>query len=342
MRDEDYNIEDLIPKYFMDIASTDELETLKKWIEESPQNKERFFNLKNIWDVSHTPFQPSDISVVEAYDKVMRSVLEEPSVKPKRSFWYYWQRIAAVVLLPLMMLSAWLIHQHTATPVENMETVMCPYGTRSNLTLSDNSQVCLNSGSTLNFPTKFEKNDRVVALNGEAYFEVKSDPMHPFIVKIGEMSVKATGTAFNIDGYDSDSIISVTLVRGKLGINVSSEDIAALSPGQQIIYNKGTHKYSINEVDAYKMYSWKDGVLVFNDVPLEYVFKRLGVVYNIDFVFKDSKISKHLYRATFSKESIDDILSLIEMSTTIKYKEFDRNNGRNDMKNKRRIEIYEK
>lgn len=331
------NIEIIISRYFEREASTKEIELLKEWINSDPKNKRHFLTLKNIWMVSHPAFNPNNIDVTAAHNRVMKQI-GKPSVV-KHPFFFYWQRIAAILVLPLLLLSTYLLLKPASDVHESYQTVFTPYGTRSVVTLPDGSKVWLNAGSSLEYPTLFTHKERVVNITGEGYFQVESDNKHPFIVKAGKLSVKATGTEFNVDAYHTDSIAAVTLVKGKVDVAMGGKQNVALTPGERIAYNLNTHRYSTLKTDTYNWCSWKDGILCFKDMPLEYVFKRLGQTYNIDFIIKDSELGKHLFRATFDGESIDEILQLIQMSTPIRYKELS-NRKQSDALEKLCIEIH--
>ena len=83
----------------------------------------------------------------------------------------------------------------TSQVAETYQELFTPYGTWSVVNLPDGSKVWLNAGSSLKYPTQFNDKQRVVSMQGEAYFEVESDKKHPFIVKTKELTVEATGTA---------------------------------------------------------------------------------------------------------------------------------------------------
>ena len=105
------------------------------------------------------------------------------SVRPKLSFLHYWQQVAAILLLPLLILSAYLYFKPASQIAETYQELFTPYGTWSVVNLPDGSKVWLNAGSSLKYPTQFNDKQRVVSMQGEAYFEVESDKEHPFIVK---------------------------------------------------------------------------------------------------------------------------------------------------------------
>ena len=101
-----------------------------------------------------------------------------------------------------------------------------------------------------------------VSMQGEAYFEVESDKEHPFIVKTKELTVEATGTAFNVNAYVPDNIAAVTLVKGKVAVTLDKQKTVSLSPGEKIDYNLATALYKVNKTNTYKWCSWKDGILI--------------------------------------------------------------------------------
>jgi len=295
-----------------------------------------------VWEVSHPAFNPEEIDVDSAHRKVMEKILHQNqpvSVRPKLSFLHYWQQVAAILLLPLLILSAYLYFKPASQIAETYQELFTPYGTWSVVNLPDGSKVWLNAGSSLKYPTQFNDKQRVVSMQGEAYFEVESDKEHPFIVKTKQLTVEATGTAFNVNAYTPDHVTAVTLVKGKVAVTLDQKKTISLSPGEKIDYNLATSLYNVNKTNTYKWCSWKDGILIFRDDPLEYVFKRLGQTYNVEFILKDAELGKYSYKATFEGESLNEILRLLEMSAPIRCKEVSNRNTNNEKFEKQRIEV---
>lgn len=298
--------------------------------------------ITNVWEVSHPAFNPEEIDVNSAHRKVMEQILhpnQPVSVRPKLSFLHYWQQVAAILLLPLLILSAYLYFKPASQIAETYQELFTPYGTWSVVNLPDGSKVWLNAGSSLKYPTQFNDKQRVVSMQGEAYFEVESDKEHPFIVKTKQLTVEATGTAFNVNAYAPDHVAAVTLVKGKVAVTLDQKKTISLSPGEKIDYNLATSLYNVNKTNTYKWCSWKDGILIFRDDPLEYVFKRLGQTYNVEFILKDAELGKYSYKATFEGESLNEILRLLEMSAPIRCKEVSNRNSNNEKFEKQRIEV---
>ena len=342
MINKDSDIEIIISRYLSKEATPEEIKVLDDWISATPENYRRFLSQKNVWEGSHPAFNPEEIDVNSAHRKVMEQILhpnQPVSVRPKLSFLHYWQQVAAILLLPLLILSAYLYFKPASQIAETYQELFTPYGTWSVVNLPDGSKVWLNAGSSLKYPTQFNDKQRVVSMQGEAYFEVESDKEHPFIVKTKQLTVEATGTAFNVNAYAPDHVAAVTLVKGKVAVTLDQKKTISLSPGEKIDYNLATSLYNVNKTNTYKWCSWKDGILIFRDDPLEYVFKRLGQTYNVEFILKDAELGKYSYKATFEGESLNEILRLLEMSAPIRCKEVSNRNSNNEKFEKQRIEV---
>ena len=277
------------------------------------------------------------IDVMGAYQQAQTQI----KTNRRRSMYNQLMRYAAFLTIPLLLSSLILgyLYWGATDTEEKYAEVMAATGSVIRYELPDHSVVWLNSGSTLRYPTVFKKDNRNVELKGEAYFEVESDKKHPFIVKTKELTVEATGTAFNVNAYTSDNVTAVTLVKGKVAVTLDKKKTISLSPGEKIDYNLATSLYNVNKTNTYKWCSWKDGVLIFRDDPLEYVFKRLGQTYNVEFILKDAELGKYSYKATFEGESLNEILRLLEMSAPIQCKEVSNRSNNSEKFEKQRIEV---
>lgn len=298
-------IEELITGYLSGNTNKEDTERLVAWIKESPDNLRYYQRLKNIWQVSHPAFGADTIQVASANEKMMSRIT--PVKWYESRFIRYWQYAAAILLLPLVVFSSYLFISNQRTEYSQVayQEVFAPYGTHSRVNLPDGSLVWLNAGSSLKYPTVFDWDKRQVELSGEAYFEVESDPEHPFIVQTDGVEVSAVGTAFNVEAYRNDSIVAVTMAIGKVNVSLGKQRVFSLVSGERMGYNVNTSSCRIEQIDPYKWYAWKDGALVFRNDPLEYVFKKIGQTFNVDIVLKDTSYSSQPYRATFQQESLD-------------------------------------
>jgi ferric-dicitrate binding protein FerR (iron transport regulator) len=267
--------------------------------------------------------------VDKAFNMINKRVIFKSSAT---NFWYYWKKIAAVLLIPLvlgnLLYFLFRANNYTTTQEPVYNELFAAFGTRSALKLSDGSSVWLNSGSSIKYPDRFVGNNRTVVLKGEAYFEVESNREKPFIVETSSLSVKATGTKFNVSGYTSAEEAEVTLVSGKVEVSLTDDKknikSSTLDINQHFSFNKVNGTTSIVNEDTYKYISWKDGKLVFRNEPLSQVVKEISQLFNIDIEIKGEELLNYSYRATFQDESLVEILKLLKMSSPIDYIEVKR------------------
>ncbi|BEG99259.1 FecR family protein [Bacteroides sedimenti] len=333
------NIDILIAKHFSEELTIDEENMLTSWLNEDVNNIAYFNQLRNIWQVSYPSFNPETIDVAKAEKKIMKTIKVKRWTQMPAVVW--WQRIAAIIILPLFLLMAYLINKEKNLTAEVVyQEIFSPFGVRSQVNLPDGSKVWLNSGSRLKYPVVFKSGIRDVYLSGEAYFEVHSDKNNPFMVKTANLAVKATGTAFNVEAYSTDSVIAVTLVHGKVNVELNNDRNIALVPNQRLSYNNKSNSYNLAKVDTYKWCTWRNGILVFRNDPLDYVFKKIGQMYNVDILVKDTQIASQPYRATFEGESLEEILRLMKMTAPIRYRRTERFKTKNGEFSKEKIEVY--
>ena len=321
----------LIARNLAGLADTDEIFQLNVWLESSAENRKYYQELRNIWDVSDKSVSFNDIDAPEAYNKVFKRI---SNTTGKKNFWFYWQKIAAIAVIPLLIGSLFFVlskvvgHDQISEEVVYNE-VHAAFGTRSVLRLSDSTLVWLNSGSSLRYPVRFTGNNRVVFLSGEAYFEVESDETRPFIVETTTLKVKATGTKFNVQEYVNNPVSEVMLVSGKLTINESDPDknfqlISELSPNQYLAYNRNTKERHIKDEDVSRYVAWKDGKLVFRNDSLDKVLDKISRMFNVDIEIRGEDLKKYRYHATFQDESLEEILKLLKLSAPLSFREIRR------------------
>jgi len=331
-------INELIARLFSKSITLEEKSQLYEWVKKTKDNQLYFKQMLNLWQVSHPAFDPEQIDSDKAVEKILKNLSSKNRIKLPFISWF--QRVAAILIIPLMVLTGFLMKEKNNLTAEIVyQEVYSPIGTQSKINLPDGSKVWLNSGSRLKYPLAFAKGKRNVFLSGEAYFEVQSDKSNPFIVTTDKLSVTATGTAFNVEALSNDSIINVTLVHGKVNIDMGIFNIVKIRPNERLSYNVSSSKYDLSEIDPYKYCAWKDGVLAFRNDRLDFVFKEISSMYNVNIFIKDSIIASQLYRATFKDETLSEILNLIEMSAPIQIKRTKRMQLANGEFSKEKIEI---
>jgi len=196
--------------------------------------------------------------------------------------------------------------------------ISTPSGGQYQLILPDGSKVFLNAASSLTFPSRFALNKREVHLTGEAYFEVTKDTKKPFLVTTKGQQLTVLGTHFNISAYPNEPL-KTTLAEGKVEISLTANpQKTILLPGDQSIVS--LNEVHVEKVNPDDVIAWKDGLFAFNQLPLKDVFLQLGRWYNVAFE-SNSKLDNHTFDGEIPRTyTLSQVLSLIELSTNLKFK----------------------
>ena len=183
------------------------------------------------------------------------------------------------------------VEQTIPTAELAMNQLIIPYGKTSEVLLPDGTRVFLNAGSRLIYPENFSGKTREVFLVGEAYFDVKHDLNHPFIVQLNDLRVKVLGTRFNISAYSADNIIETVLAEGKVSMEKNNaglfDKVTELVPGQLASFDRTIQSINLKSVDANNYILWTKGLFQFESTDLSRITKRLERYYNIRFEYKD-------------------------------------------------------
>ncbi len=231
-----------------------------------------------------------------------------------------YSRYAAAAVVAVMLVTAAVFLGIDMQPIPSQEfTVSIPAGSQTNVTLPDKTAVQLNSESELAFEWDTE-GERIVRLNGEAYFNVAKDKEHTFRVLVSDIEVEVHGTSFNVNAYDDDNI-TVSLVSGKVSLvgNGLKGNVYTMQPGEKAVYNRTDGVITISRSDSNVEIGWTRGRLTFKSKKLSEVFamieRRYGVAIDIQCELPvDDTIS-----GTFSNEDISYVLSSLSEMYKFQY-----------------------
>jgi transmembrane sensor len=231
----------------------------------------------------------------------------------------WFSRVAAILLLPLLIYTAYNIFNKEVLKEAAWVEINSPAWGRVQFSLPDGSKGWLNSNSRLKYREDFF-NNREVMLNGEAYFDVRSDKRNHFKVLTADIVITVHGTKFNVESYKSENAVEVTLEEGIIDYyNKSLNRLYKMQPNGHIYYDKLSGNLNVDVVEPEKYTAWKDGKLIFRNDPLDVVARRLGRWYNIDVEVRGNISNQPMLRATFVDENLEQVLKLLKKSRLIDY-----------------------
>ena len=324
--------------YFEGRLSDSEAEEISRWIYEDESHGELAREAYIYWTAEQAMKSSRDGSTEIALSKVFKRSKEAR----RKHYVKIYQRIAAVLLLPLLIASAILVQNSLKTDPVQMIEVRTTAGMTSTVVLPDSSTVWLNSGSVLRYPSSFS-NTRDVELLGEGYFKVKKDPDHCFHVKTSAMTIEVVGTEFNVDAYgDEGRSIRTTLVNGAINMHYSKdnekEEVMKIYPGQCVSIDPVEKNISVQTLDPNTMTAWRYGKIIMNRTPIEDALRQIENRYNVRFVIKNPQIYGQKFTGQLSDQRLEVMLDFFSRTSSLKFKRISRDNG--NITGPETIEVY--
>ena len=204
-------------------------------------------------------------------------------------------------------------------PVTSQLTLTTPRGGQYQVKLPDGTLVCLNSASTLKFPSVFAGlKERKVILTGEAWFSVKHHNKQPFRVQTATQVVEDIGTEFNINAYVDEVSTITTLIEGSASVNG-----VTLTQNQEANLQNG--KIKVSTVEPSDAIAWKNGYFMFNNEPLSVVMRKISRWYNVTIKFNDPLLAqKEVYGTVTRFTSVSKVLEMLEQTGVVAFEIKDR------------------
>jgi len=351
---------EIIGKHLSKELKPEEQLQFDHWLNESEHNREE---LKRIH--KYTAYLEANIVMLEVdvdkariitdfkiWKKSIRNEQEKKRVNKKRKLKNLY-RIAAIMLL-LITNAVVLIYLFPAKISSGFTEVISPLGSRTQLKLADGTTVWLNAGSTLKYANNFSKEHRTVQIEGEAFFDVTHDSLHPFIVNASSVSLTVLGTVFNIRAYPDENTIETTLVCGKVEIekinHAAGEQKIVLKPNEKATYIKNENKLFVKaevlpvekaesektqskvtvtekhapeeaklkpSIEVENTIAWKEGYLVFDNEPLSEIIVTLSRRYDVKFTYQDKNVLKYRFTGKFKETTIEQVLQAIMLTSPL-------------------------
>ena len=304
---------ELLQKYLSGDATEHEKMQVVGWVNEHPDHLREYMALRKMRDI--VAWQSPDAMTKKLVKKgvSMRIVLRE------------FLKVAAVIAVVLS--GVYFFSGKEQDTDVAVQTLYVPTGQRAELVLSDGTKVWLNSHTRFVFPNRFGRDTRNVRLDGEGYFEVAKDSVHPFIVETAKYNVRVLGTEFDVKAYDSDSIWEAYLLKGavELYASGSSQNHLKLTPNTMACLQGGRllRKMIAKKDD----FLWREGILSFKDTPVDEMMNRLQLYYEIKIEVNNKSLLQKHYTGKFRiKDGIEHVLRVLQLNCRFTYiKDDDKN-----------------
>lgn len=301
-------VNELIDKFMKGTATDYEKRELDEWYHKEAEKE-------HIWHAdSH-----------EEEDKVRRHMLNKlrahmapreikAASTPRR---FLWTGMVAASLLLMVSIAVYRFVQHNERQTGRVWVESVQFENRYVL-LPDSSKVILRPGAELTY--EFTSDSRNVSLTGEAYFDVKSDSLWPFLVHTGDVLTEVVGTSFNIAAYSGKNV-TVSVHTGKVSVADKKKKIlAVLSPNEQLQYTNIDTRVDTKTAVIEGTRSWLNTDMQFTDVPLEKLILSLNRRYGVQIELFNPDMKECLITGSFDgTEPLTDVLDVLAVTTGATY-----------------------
>lgn len=314
--------DELIFKYISDQANEEEKQLVRKWAEVSEERNHELSRMKNSWVLASLNNELDQKMVereIQLIQERIRMMNKKANSKPLR---IKWLRYAAVLffIIGISGISGYFV-SNSKFRNTGITQIIVPKGERSKVILPDGSSVQLNSESRLKFESSFQSGKRKVILEGEAFFEVTHDKLHPFIVEMDNLlQVEVLGTTFNVSSYADDNTITTYLESGKVKINIDGKEAIYLKPSEVLKFEKAKGIAVKQAIDDERYFDWTKGILNINGETIEELSRKLERRFDIEILFGDDEVRKHTYSGSLKDEDLNTVLSALEFLSALNYK----------------------
>lgn len=299
MHKKEQEIRCLAQLYFEGNIALQDEPVLYAFLSEEEQNKTLFKQWEQEW-MQQTP----DLSMHREWLRLQNRI----DLLKKRKIARWSQITAAASIALLITITGLGVYENSRLNRTELVIVQAPLGGKSKILLPDSSVVWLNAGSYIQYNSNFNRRNREVALNGEAYFEVSKHTRHLFTVKTKTYDVEVKGTKFNISSYDNEPFETTTLLEGSIVLRHFNKEYR-LKSGEQIQVNVQTNRLRRLTVNAYQYKSWTKGRIEYDSINLGELFNRIAREYNLQIhIDKDINTNLALNVSLNNQETPGEIL----------------------------------
>ena len=257
-------------------ADADDAIAFGTWWEQNAKNQQRFQQINAWWNRAEdgNMEKKTDAALKEIGERLF-PVTEIRSVRKRR-----YLPIAASFLMFLGGTVFFLLsHSGDKQTGQKEYTYVCSKG-HYQLVMSEGSIIHMNELSTITYRDRYGEQNREITLDGEAWFDVKKSE-HPFVVHVGNASIRALGTCFNVQSYKNGSQVIVTQEEGMAEFRIGTRT-EIIRSNQQLVFDKISQKNYIHEVDAKTYSAWKENIYRYRGVTLQTLCQELGKQFDVE------------------------------------------------------------
>ncbi|MEZ4898422.1 MAG: FecR domain-containing protein [Saprospiraceae bacterium] len=292
-------------KYHLGQLDGKEYEELLAMLEEHPKSADAFYSALTILRGEELEVPPVDTEAA-----LQRHLAREPSRSVRRIqlISQNWWKIAAM-FVPFLILIWFLWPASDNRP--DLVSTMTTDSLQQEVWLPDSSKVVLAPFSKLTWQDEFDS--REVNLTGEAFFAVRRDTNHPFIVQAGTTSVRVLGTEFSVTDRP-DQQTKVEVLQGKVAVSrIKSSKHIILTPLESTVWDDTDQNWIKKELMDEGDLAWATRVWRIDQKSLFDIIPGLEKMYGIRIGVSDDALLQCRISMTLDHKSQEEMLAILKL-----------------------------
>lgn len=290
----------------------------ERWLVTSHAHRRAFEHVEEMWqkmDGLNTASFPELDKAMACWERRDFSAKE---AKPANLFSSFHFQLAMAAMVVVIIAGAWFWKSFQAVSTSYRTAP----GKQKTITLTDGSMIEMNTNTslTVKMSAKFRK---VILAGGEAFFTVAHEKKRPFEVHAGTGTIRALGTCFNV--YKRLNGVTVSVVEGSVRICTKADygvttavHKEVLKQGRQLSYTQSGAISSLGAVNINEVSAWREGKLIFDEMPLAEVFREVNRYHTCQIHITDPNLKDLKVSGVFKSNDLDSVLGAIEQVLPVK------------------------
>lgn len=306
---------ELLHKFFDGQTTKEEEESIRVWLNSSSENEKYFLEERKVYDaIILNSKEQTDESLADHREGRDSSVSRFPI--------YFREFVKIAAIITVAVLGSWFFfsQNNRNSNVMAEQTISVPAGQRLNITLPDGTNVWLNAKTSIRYPVSFNTKERLVILDGQAYFDVAKNEKVPFIVKSPKGTVQALGTKFDVLDYSDSNVYETMLMEGRVKVNLTGNTAqeVILTPDKKTFLDG--KKLQTIEVDDLSAYQWRDGLISFKNESFGNIMRSFEKTYDIKIVIENRNIENRAFTGKFrTTDGVEYALRVLQRDVSFRF-----------------------
>lgn len=309
-------------RYLAGEASPEEAMRMHEWLKD-PASRSEYEAIRQAWNLAGGDPVPAGPAADDHWGDLQARLPAAGKAVVRPVAWWRYAAVAAVTV-GIIVSGFLLFNRKPAAGSKDGSAAIAIVTTEKatdsirNVVLRDSSVIALNKNSELRYDGAFNKAERAVQLKGEAFFDIAPNRLKPFIITVGDLSIKVVGTSFNVRTGAEGNSTEVQVKSGVVKMSCGQQEIT-VTRDQTGLFFTGSRKLLVKSGIDLNALSYATRSFRFNDLPLAEVCRYLEKSFAVRIDLDKEKFNDCRITAQFDHKPLDYILDVVTATVDARY-----------------------